>query len=74
MMQRGCIVIGEIKCDICKRTVEHGERYLLIADDDEAEEKKQRICVDCSVKKNYAAYIKEKGEQVLTFFPREQHP
>ena len=68
-MRRGCIVIGETQCALCKNTIEHGERYLLIADDDEAEDKKQRICVDCSIKKKYAAYIKEKGEQVLTFFP-----
>ena len=68
-MHRGCIAIGEIKCDICNNTIEHGERYLLISDDDDAEEEKQRICVDCCIKKKYAAYIKEKGEQVLTFFP-----
>ncbi len=68
-MHRGCIAIGEIKCDICNNTIEHGERYLLISDDDEAEEKKQRICVDCCIKEKHAAYIKEKGEQVLTFFP-----
>lgn len=68
-MRRGCIVIGETQCALCQNTIEHGERYLLIADDDEAEDKKQRICVDCSIKKKYAAYVKEKGEQVLTFFP-----
>jgi len=28
-----------------------------------------RLCVDCSLKKGYAHYKVEKGEQVLTFFP-----
>jgi hypothetical protein len=57
-----------MKCDGCKRNIEHGERYLLIAEDNEAEDKKQRICVDCCVSKKHASYIKEKGEEVLTFF------
>jgi hypothetical protein len=67
-MRRGCIAIGTMKCDSCKRTIEHGERYLLIAEDNEAEDKKQRICIDCCVSKKYATYLKEKGEEVLTFF------
>jgi hypothetical protein len=30
---------------------------------------KQRFCVECSLTKGYAAYVMEKGEKVLTFFP-----
>jgi hypothetical protein len=71
-MRCGCIAIGEIKCDLCKRIIEHGERYLLIAEDGEAEDKNQRFCVDCSVKENYAVYVKEKGEQVLTFLAEQR--
>jgi hypothetical protein len=68
-MRCGCIAIGEFKCTMCNRYVEHGERYLLIAENDAPEDKRQRICVDCCLKKKYADYIKEKGEKVLTFFP-----
>jgi hypothetical protein len=33
------------------------------------EGEKSQFCVECSVAKGYAAYVKEKGEEVLTFFP-----
>jgi len=36
---------------------------------EEKEGKKKHFCVECSVAKGYAAYVKEKGEEVLTFFP-----
>ncbi len=67
-MRRGCIAIGETKCDICRRNIEHGERYLLKIDDEEKEEEKQRICVECCLNEKYASWITEKGEKVLTFF------
>ena len=67
-MLRGCIAIGELKCDMCKSNIEHGKRYLLIAEDNEAEDKNQRICTDCCLSKKYASLIKEKGTEVLTFF------
>ena len=65
-MRRGCIAIGEVKCDDCHRIIEHGEQYLLI---EEKEGEKLRFCIDCCFNKGYAAYENEKGEQVLTFFP-----
>ncbi|HIE17286.1 MAG TPA: hypothetical protein EYP71_03725 [Dehalococcoidia bacterium] len=65
-MNRGCIAIGEIKCDGCQRLIEHGQRYLLMEGDGG---EKFRFCVDCCLSKGHAAYVKEKGEQVLTFFP-----
>lgn len=70
-MRRGCIAIGEMKCSLCKGAIDHGQRYLLIEDENKPETQ-QVICVDCSLKKKYAAYIKEKGEQILTFFPGQQ--
>ena len=64
-MRRGCIAIGEIRCDGCGHIVRHPERYLLT----DEEGKEARYCVNCSLEKGYAHYKLEKGEQVLTFFP-----
>jgi hypothetical protein len=36
---------------------------------EEEEGEKSRFCVECCLAKGYAAYVKEKGEEVLTFFP-----
>lgn len=63
-MIRGCLVIGELECDGCQRTMEHGEQYLLI----EENKKKTRLCVQCSLEKGYARYVKERGEKILSFF------
>lgn len=71
-MRRGCVAVGETKCDICDRSIEHGERYLLI-DDDENEGESHRFCVDCCLNKGYATYIIDKGEEVLTFFVEETY-
>jgi hypothetical protein len=68
-MRRGCIAIGEMKCSLCQGSIDHGQRYLLIEDETKSEALQQILCVDCSLKKKYAVYIKEKGEQILTFFP-----
>jgi hypothetical protein len=65
-MNRGCVAVGEIRCDNCQRLIEAGHRYLLL---EEKEDEKSCFCVECSVAKGYAAYVKEKGEEVLTFFP-----
>jgi hypothetical protein len=65
-MNRGCIAVGDIKCDNCKRLIEAGQRYLVA---EEQAGKKLHFCVECSVAKGYAVYVKEKGEEVLTFFP-----
>jgi hypothetical protein len=65
-MNRGCVSAGEVKCDNCQRPIEPGERYLVM---EEKEDKKSRFCVECCLIKGYAANVKEKGEQVLTFFP-----
>ena len=65
-MNRGCVAAGEIKCDGCQRLIEQGQRYLLM---EEKEDDKTRLCVECCLIKGYAAYVTEKGEKVLTFFP-----
>jgi len=70
-MRRGCIAIGEVRCDGCGRIIKHPERYLAIDEEEgvEVEEgKTSRYCVECSLKKGYACYKEEKGERVLTFF------
>jgi len=65
-VNRGCVAVGEIRCDNCQRLIEPGQRYLIV---EEKEGEKSDFCVECSVAKGYAAYVKEKGEEVLTFFP-----
>ena len=65
-MNRGCVAVGEIRCDNCQRLIEAGHRYLLL---EEKEGEKSCFCVECSVAKGYAVYVKDKWEEVLTFFP-----
>ena len=71
-MRRGCIYLGNIQCDDCHRVIPYLERYLVIDEKDGIEVEKGetlRYCVDCCLKKGYAHYREEKGEQILTFFP-----
>ena len=70
-MRRGCISLGEVKCDECQCLIPHPERYLEIEEKDGVENEEgetRRYCVDCALKKNYAHYKEEKGETILTFF------
>ena len=70
-MRRGCISLGEIKCGTCEATIPYPDRYLVIDEKDGVEDPEGepvRYCVKCAIKKNYAHYKVEKGEQVLTFF------
>ncbi len=70
-MRRGCISLGEIRCDQCQRTIPYPERYLVIDEKDGAESEEgesHRYCIQCSLKKGYAHYKEGKGERVLTFF------
>lgn len=72
-MKRGCIVISAFNCDECGTLMEHGQRYLLLSDDEDGS-KKTRICTNCAENKGMASYVIEKGEQVLTFFGDEAKP
>jgi hypothetical protein len=75
-LRQGCISLGMIQCDNCKIYIPHGERYLLIDEEDSTETegaKKSCYCLNCSLEKGYADYREDKGEQVLTFFPGEPY-
>ena len=70
-MRRGCISLGEVQCDECKRIIPYPERYLAIDEKNGIEDEEgetAHYCVECCLKKDYAHYKTEKGEQVLTFF------
>ena len=69
-MRRGCIAVEEIRCDGCGRLLKHPDRYLITEEKDGVEmEEGETVyyCVDCCLKKGYAHYRTEKGEQILTF-------
>jgi hypothetical protein len=70
-MRRGCVSLGELKCDGCQKPIPYPDRYLAIdekggKEDEEGETK--RYCVECAMKKGYAHYKEEKGDKILTFF------
>jgi hypothetical protein len=70
-MRRGCISLGEVVCDSCKKVIPYPDRYLAIDEKggkEDAEGETRRYCVPCAIKKKYAHYKVEKGEQILTFF------
>jgi len=71
-MRRGCISLGNIKCDICGRIVGYPERYLVVDEKDGVEVAKGntvRYCIEDALAKGYAQYREEKGERTLTFLP-----
>ena len=65
-MHCGCVSLGDVKCDDCHRLIPYTERYLVVEEEDGVT---LRLCVDCCLKRGYAHYKVEKGEEVLTFFP-----
>ena len=64
-MRRGCISLGQVRCDDCHRIIPNLERYLIAED---AEGGILHLCIDCSLNRGYANYKQDKGERVLTFF------
>ncbi|MFC2045157.1 hypothetical protein ACFLUH_00560 [Chloroflexota bacterium] len=69
-MHRGCISLGEARCDDCNLILPHGVRYLIV---EEADGKTVRWCMDCCLKRGYAGYKVEKREQVLSFFVEREN-
>jgi len=67
-MRRGCVSLGNIRCDDCHRVIQHAERYLVM---EETGGVKSSLCADCSLEKGYARYKEEKGERMLTFSSEE---
>lgn len=71
-MRRGCISLGEVKCDKCERVLPIYARYLMVEEDKSGKEtdkgKVMTYCVSCAQKKGYAVEKDEKGEKSLTFF------
>ena len=70
-MRRGCVSLGEVKCDVCGRTIPYPERYLAIEEKDGVENEEgetRHYCVPCAIEKGYAHHKMEKGEEVLSFF------
>ena len=71
-MRRGCISLGEVKCDVCQHTIPYPERYLAVDEEDGVEVERGNTvhyCIQCALKKGYARYKEMKGEMVLTFLP-----
>ncbi len=74
-MRRGCISLGEARCDRCHHVIPYSERYLVIEEEGiEVEEgKTAHYCVECALQKGYAYYKEEKGERILTFFHQTEY-
>ena len=71
-MRRGCISLGDIKCNQCQRVIAFSERYLVNDGEEEAGTEKEgttHLCVECALEKGYAYYKEDKNERILTFFP-----
>jgi hypothetical protein len=76
-MRRGCISVGQVKCDICGRLIPYPERYLVVDEDETGKEverggKSVRYCIEDATKKGYAHRHEAKGEMVLTFLPETE--
>ena len=65
-MRHGCVSLGEVQCDDCHRFIPYPGRYLVV---EETEDNVLHLCIDCSLKRGYAAYKHDNGElMILTFF------
>jgi hypothetical protein len=74
-MRRGCISLGNVKCDKCSNQIPYPERYLVVDEQDGKEAENGtpvRYCIKCALEKGYAHYKKEKGEEILTFLPEPE--
>lgn len=78
-MRRGCLSVGTVSCDICKRRIPYPERYVMVDEDAKGHEvekggKNLRYCIECATKKGYAHYKEIKGEMMLTFLRESEAP
>ncbi len=75
-MRRGCISLGEIRCDACKRIVPTAGRYLITDEVTDKTGKKTtvRYCLACCEEKGLIGYRQEKDEKVKTFLPPDERP
>ena len=51
-MRRGCMSLGEVKCDICQRTIPYPERYLVVDEEGGVEvETGEAVhyCIECAL-------------------------
>ena len=63
-MRRGCISLGNIKCDECHRTILYPELYLTL---EVARGQNQSICMDCCQKKGLVKSESEGKEEESLF-------
>ncbi len=63
-MRRGCISLGNIKCDGCHRSILYPERYLSL---EEEKGKSQTLCMDCCQAKGLVKPGSEKEDADILF-------
>jgi len=66
-MRCGCISLGAVSCDECKRNIAYPERYLVINEGG----KVTRLCLDCCKDKEMVSYTEDNGAKTVTFFPQK---
>ena len=78
-MRRGCLSVGTVSCDVCKRQIPYPERYVMVDEDAKGKEvekggKSVRYCIEYAKKKGYAHTKEVKGEMMLTFLRESEAP
>ena len=63
-MRRGCISLGNIKCDKCHRQILYPERYLYL---EEPQGKNQSLCMDCCKEEGLVKPGSEKENSEMLF-------
>jgi hypothetical protein len=63
-MRRGCISLGNIKCDECHRTILYPERYLSL---EEVKGKGRTLCMECCQTKGLVKPGSEKEDADTLF-------
>ena len=63
-MRRGCISLGNIKCDNCNRSIPYPERYLSL---EETKGKNTTLCMDCCQEKGMVKLESDKAGADMIF-------